>query len=390
MDKPIRISFVLPEDSLSGGIRVLAIYSERLHQRGHTVTVVAQPARRLRLKGRVRQRIKRGFRPPPKQRSYFDDIPVELRTLETRRPVTDADLPDADVVVATWWETAPWVADLSPSKGQKAYFVQDYGAPGQELPDLAETWKLPLRLISISSFISGLIREHAGRDADLITNGVDLDRFHAEPRGKKPLPTIGMVYRNFKEKNAAMMLEALRLARQELPDLRVLGFGLRPPENAEPELEHGDFIWNATDDQVIDRYRSCDAWLFATRREGFGLPILEAMACRTPVIATPAGAAPELLSPGGGYLVNHDDAPAMARRIVEIARMPDADWRALSDRAHATATANHWDRATDRLEAVLRDTAAGRIMSSADAVAVAHAPDAPTPETTPTQEAHAC
>ncbi|MEM6392454.1 MAG: glycosyltransferase family 4 protein [Planctomycetota bacterium] len=390
MDKPLRISFVLPEDSLSGGIRVLAIYAERLQQRGHTVTVVAQPPRCFGWRGRLQRWVKRGFKPAVKPRSYFDDIPVELRVLDTRRPVTNTDLPDADVVVATWWETAPWVADLSPSKGQKAYFVQDYGAPGQELDDLAETWKLPLRLISISSFISGLITEHAGRDADLITNGVDLDHFHADPRGKQPRPTIGMVYRNFKEKNAAMMLEALRLARQELSDLRVLGFGLRPPEHHEPELDHGEFIWNATDDQVIDRYRSCDAWLFATRREGFGLPILEAMACRTPVIATPAGAAPELLAPGGGYLVDHDDAAAMARRIVEIARMSDAGWRALSDTAHATATANHWDRATDRLEAVLRDTAAGRIMSSTNAVAVAHTPASPSPNSSTPQEAHAC
>ncbi|MEM1213553.1 MAG: glycosyltransferase family 4 protein [Planctomycetota bacterium] len=374
---PLRINLVLPKDSVSGGIRVLAIYAQRLRERGHTVTVIAQPPRRFKLRGRIQHWIKRGFKPPPKQPSYFDEGPVRLRVLDKARPVVDADLPDADVVLATWWETAPWVANLSPSKGHKAYFVQDYGAPGQPLEHLVETWKLPLRLISISSFISGLIKEHTGRDADLITNGVDLDRFHAPPRTKQPTPTVGLVYRIGPNKNLAMTLEALRLARQELPDLRVLGFGPRAPKQHEPEVERGDFLWNASDQQVIDRYRACDAWLFATKREGFGLPVLEAMACRTPVIATPAGAAPELLAGGGGWIVPHDDAKAMAQRIVELAGMTNDAWLGVSDAAHATAQANHWGRATQRLETVLRDTAAGRMMPSGPAVPVANMPPDP-------------
>jgi len=42
------------------------------------------------------------------------------------------------------------------------------------------------------------------------------------------------------------------------------------------------------------------------------LPILEAMACRTPVIGTPAGPAPELLGAGGGILVRPEDPADMA------------------------------------------------------------------------------
>ena len=36
------------------------------------------------------------------------------------------------VVIATWWETAEWVAGLSPRKGAKAYFLQHHEVhPGQ-------------------------------------------------------------------------------------------------------------------------------------------------------------------------------------------------------------------------------------------------------------------
>ncbi len=104
-------------------------------------------------------------------------------------------------------------------------------------------------------------------------------------------------------------------------------------------------------------YASCDAWLFASRCEGFGLPILEAMACRTPVIGTPVGAAPELLAAGGGRLVAPQDPAAMARMIVDVARMDDAAWREMSRQAHHTASGYTWDDATDAFEAALRRAA---------------------------------
>jgi glycosyltransferase involved in cell wall biosynthesis len=78
------------------------------------------------------------------------------------------------------------------------------------------------------------------------------------------------------------------------------------------------------------------------------------MACRTPVIATPAGAAPELCAGGGGLLVPRDDSVALARAIEKIASMPDGTWREMSDKAFATASRYSWDDATDRFEASLR------------------------------------
>jgi len=91
----------------------------------------------------------------------------------------------------------------------------------------------------------------------------------------------------------------------------------------------------------------------ASRTEGFGLPILEAMACRTPVIATPVGAAPELIGPGGGRLVANEDPASMAEAIVDIARMPEFDWSAMSDCAYETATRYTWDDATEAFERAL-------------------------------------
>jgi glycosyltransferase involved in cell wall biosynthesis len=113
------------------------------------------------------------------------------------------------------------------------------------------------------------------------------------------------------------------------------------------------YEYRPTDDRIRQIYESCDAWLFPSRIEGFGLPILEAMACRTPVIGTPAGAAPELLAEGGGILVKPEDPEDMSKAIQYIGHLSDSEWRSMSDKAYSTVTRYTWDHATDLFESAL-------------------------------------
>src|SRR5205085_3036499 len=135
---------------------------------------------------------------------------------------------------------------------------------------------------------------------------------------------------------------AVRLARQQRPELRVVCFGSSAPTPEMPLPKDAEFHLRAPEAKLKELYGKCDAWLFGTRKEGFGLPILEAMACRTPVIGTPAGAAPELV-PDGGFLVPHENPSAMADAIVRISGMDNGEWRALSEKAWKTASRYTWD-----------------------------------------------
>jgi glycosyltransferase involved in cell wall biosynthesis len=350
----MKISFVLSQANLTGGVRVVQIYGERLARRGHEVVVISAPPPAPSLRQRLRSLASgRGWPgAPAREPSHLDDSALEHRVLERFRPVRDEDVPDADVVVATFWRTAAPVARLSPRKGAKAYFMQDYGAPGMEIEDLVPTWKLGLHLITIAQWLVDLIHEHCGPvPVSLVLNSVDTNLFHAPPRGRQPVPTLGFNYREIPVKGADIVLEAFRLARRELPQLRLLTFGPLAPTRALPDGV--EFSLRPSDAQVREIYARCDAWLFASRREGFGLPILEAMACRTPVIATPAGAAPELVARGGGVLVAPEDPADMARAIVRLCSTSQVEWRALSDHAHATVRGYSWDDATDRFEVAL-------------------------------------
>lgn len=361
----MRITFVLPTVNRSGGIRVAAIYAQRLRQRGHDVVVVSPPAPRKRFVEKVRT-VARGELCNAMHRraasSWFDDIDIEHRVIERWRPIGDGDVPDADMVVATWWETAEWVYALSPRKGAKAYLVQhhevfDYLPVGR----VRSTYRMPLRKIAVSQWLRDVLVEQYGpQEIEVVPNAVDAAEFFAEPRGKQATPTVGMMYSEVAWKNSKLGLAAVELARRQMPNLKLVMFGQDRPRGG--ELPAGaTFHHRPTPELMRQCYGGCDAWLFTSTEEGFGLPILEAMACRTPVIATPAGAAPQLLfgdSPGG-VLLSDFRAETMAKAIVDVARMSDSAWRQMSDRAHATATSYTWDDATDLFEAALERIARG-------------------------------
>src|ERR1700754_3269308 len=103
----MRITFVLAGGfNLAGGDRVISIYAEKLMKRGHQVLVVACPAYpptpRKRLSTLVRER--RWLSDPVPGPSHFSHSPVPHVRLKTFRPVQSSDVPDADVVISTWWE----------------------------------------------------------------------------------------------------------------------------------------------------------------------------------------------------------------------------------------------------------------------------------------------
>jgi glycosyltransferase involved in cell wall biosynthesis len=75
--------------------------------------------------------------------------------------------------------------------------------------------------------------------------------------------------------------------------------------------------------ELLALYRRAALVVVPSRFEGFGLPAAEAMACGTPVVATAAGALPEVVERGGGgILVPRDDAPALAKGIASLLGQP--------------------------------------------------------------------
>src|SRR3989344_8075357 len=83
---------------------------------------------------------------------------------------------------------------------------------------------------------------------------------------------------------------------------------------ANQELAREAVIWkeHASDEELARLYNCAFATLWVSSYEGFGLPILESMACWTPVITSLVGSLPEIAENAAIYVKNPENAEEIA------------------------------------------------------------------------------
>jgi len=166
----------------------------------------------------------------------------------------------------------------------------------------------------------------------LLANVVDLAQFDREAGCAASLPphagaTAIFVGRLIGVKRADRFLHALALAARQEPGLRGVVVGDGPERPALEQLASqlglapGQILFLGERGDVPRLLRDADLLVHCSDDEGCSNVLLEAMAARLPVIATPVGDAPRLIQDGGsGYLALPDDAAGLAERIVRLAR----------------------------------------------------------------------
>ena len=160
-----------------------------------------------------------------------------------------------------------------------------------------------------------------------VANGLDTELFSPDPsvsRGNRRLLCVGRA--SDPNKGIRTLMEALA----RLPEDVVLTLVDSPESQARKwAAELGcegrlELAGRVSQDELIRLYRSASLVVVPSRYEGFGLPAAEAMACGTPVVATRAGALPEVMrTGGGGEMVPRDDPEALARAVQGLLDAPE-------------------------------------------------------------------
>lgn len=156
-----------------------------------------------------------------------------------------------------------------------------------------------------------------------------------EPR--KNIKGIVDAYLSWQEGNQARV--ALVLAGKEYP-----GIFAEAKVKSHPLIQSIGFV-DEEDKALL--YQHALAFLYPSFYEGFGLPILEAMACGTPVITSDCSAMPEVAG-DAAILVNPNDPHELKQAMDELYR-DDALRKALTERGLERAAQFSWEKAAEEL-----------------------------------------
>lgn len=186
----------------------------------------------------------------------------------------------------------------------------------------------------------------------IIPPGVDLARFFpSESAGRSPLVMyVGRLERTSRWKGVDQLLDAMATVRLTHPEARLelVGSGDAIPMLRSRARRLGitgavTFAGARKAHGLVEAYRRASVVVLAsqTEAESFGMVLLEAMACGTPVIGTEVGGIPYLIdSDVNGIVVRSNDPPALVRAIGRILADPDL---ALRYRQRGISTAKKFD-----------------------------------------------
>jgi len=119
-----------------------------------------------------------------------------------------------------------------------------------------------------------------------------------------------------------------------------------------PARERVVLTGHVSDDALLALYRAAQCFVFPSRYEGFGLPVLEAMAAGTPVVCSDRTSLPEVAG-GAALLVSPDEVEDIAGAIARVTESPQLRER-LVDEGLQQAARFSWERCADETVAVYR------------------------------------
>jgi len=310
----MKITFLASQYSrISGGNRILLEYANRLKKMGHSVRwfVLAKPAKWYRIDHWPRFFNKKVSVLNPNVIDWMDNkISIELLSVNDKSLV-----PDADILLATAWQTAEFSSSFHKAKGKKFYFIQHHESLWTRYKNRArKTYKLPFYKIVVSTWLKDILNDQYQEAAEVLINPINKDVFSPAKEARKTSHRVCLLHHDYDWKGFKDGIEAIKKVRAQNKDIELVVFGEKNQDPTPLYEEAGfsfEYHFRPIGDELRRIYSSCDTLLCPSWYEGSGLPSMEAMACGAALVTTDTGGSRD-------YAINEETA------LVSPARDPEA------------------------------------------------------------------
>lgn len=179
---------------------------------------------------------------------------------------------------------------------------------------------------AVSADAADMAHDGVGGDYELVFNGVELDSFDDISPIRNEAPTIAYIGRHEPRKGLTVLLEAM----SKLPEGVRLWVMSRGPQTEELQRRYQrdtriEWLGRVNEAEKLVRIRSADVFCVPSLHgESFGVVLLEAMAARTPVVASDLPGYRNVVRVGDeAELVPPNDPDALAAALMNVLQRPD-------------------------------------------------------------------
>lgn len=340
----MKINFIIPFTRLSGGIRVVFQYANYLVSKGHDVVcyvpMVSYPGKGQSFLFRVKASLGNTLK---KQKWFSNNFKIKLVPF-----INSFFLRESDITIATSWQTAYDVKNIK-NTDKKFYFVQGYETFNGSVDNVENTYRLGIPMIAISNFLKQKIEKISKEKVEVIFNGLSEQEF-VRPEFTKTSDeqrTILMMDHLSESKGSTEGIEVIDKVKKVMPNVHAVVFGRKISHKYPDYFEvHEDPSRN----ELFNLYKKSGIYLFTSTVEGWGLPILEAMAAKDIVIGRNIGALSEIGNESNCHVIKSKNE--MYKATLELLKTPQR-MIDIQENAYKTASNLKWDKSFSKFEKII-------------------------------------
>jgi glycosyltransferase involved in cell wall biosynthesis len=278
------ITFLLPGGvrRSSGGVKIIFEYANRLCYDGNYVNII-EPCHWTKKRQFFLKTLKRWlyYKLTKNYIPKWFELHRNVKCLLSWS-LAEKYIPVSDITIATYVETAFWCSDYSNTK--KYYLIQGFEDWSVSKELVLESYKLPLKKIVVSPWLYNSVKS-VNEEADIVTNGFDTNFFKilVDIKERNQFNILMMWHRD-ELKRCIDVIRAIEKAKERYPAIHVSMFSVYPKPGRVPF--DFDYYYKPNKNELVNLYNNNSIYVAASRAEGFGLTVGEAMLCGCAIACT--------------------------------------------------------------------------------------------------------